>query len=202
MFDWILEIVAAAGYAGIFFLMLLENLFPPIPSELIMPLAGFLCARGTLDPTLAILAGTAGSVVGALPWYALGRAYGLPRLLILAERFGFWLTVEPADVEHANDWFQRRGWRAVLFGRMVPAVRTLISVPAGLARMPMLPFLAYTTVGSLIWTGLLTGAGYLLEGNYQRVEAYVDPFSKLVLLSIVGLYLFRIVRNLLRARRA
>ncbi len=197
MFDWVLNVINGAGYLGLFALMFLENLFPPIPSEVIMPLAGFLCARGDMDPVIAVLTGTAGSVVGALPWYALGRLYGKDRLLRMSERYGFWLTVEPHDVETAHHWFERKGWRAVLFGRLVPAVRTLISVPAGLARMPMLPFLAFTTLGSLVWTSLLLGAGYVLEDQYARVEAYVDPVSKAVIFGIIGIYLFRVGRRLL-----
>lgn len=200
MFDWVLDVIAMAGYAGLFALMFLENLFPPIPSEVIMPLAGFLCARGDMDPVLAVATGTAGSIVGALPWYAVGRVYGKDRLLKLSERFGFWMTVEPNDIETAHYWFRTKGWRAVLFGRLVPAVRTLISVPAGLARMPMLPFLAFTTLGSLIWTSLLLGAGYVLEDQYARVEKWVDPVSKAVIVGIVGIYLFRVARRLLVRR--
>ena len=200
MFEWILGVIAAAGYLGLFALMFLENLFPPIPSELIMPLAGFLCARGEMDPVAAVAVGTAGSVVGALPWYWAGRVFGKERMLRLSARFGFWLTVEPKDVEVADEWFRRRGWTAVLFGRLVPAVRTLISVPAGLMRMAMAPFLALTTLGSLVWTSLLLGGGYILEDQYQRVEGWIDPVSKAVVIGIVGIYLFRIARRLLAAR--
>lgn len=196
MFDWVLDVIDGAGYAGLFALMFLENLFPPIPSEVIMPLAGFLCAQGRMDPIIAVMVGTAGSVVGALPWYAVGRFFGKDRLIWMSERFGFIMTVEPKDIEMADTWFRTRGWTAVLFGRLVPAVRTLISVPAGLARMPMLPFLAFTTVGSLVWTAVLLGAGYVLENQYTRVEAYVDPVSKLVVLAVVGIYLTRIAIRL------
>lgn len=200
MFEWVLDVIASAGYLGLFALMFLENLFPPIPSEVIMPLAGFLCARGEMNPVAAVLVGTAGSVVGALPWYALGRGFGKDRVMWLSERYGLILTVEPREVETAYEWFQRRGWWAVLFGRLVPAVRTLISVPAGFARMPVLPFLAFTTLGSLVWTALLLGAGYVLEDQYSRVEAYIDPVSKAVVIGVVGIYLYRVVRGLLARR--
>ena len=200
MFEWVLDVIASAGYLGLFALMFLENLFPPIPSEVIMPLAGFLCARGEMNPVAAVLVGTAGSVVGALPWYWLGRGFGKDRVMWLSERYGLILTVEPREVETAYEWFQRRGWWAVLFGRLVPAVRTLISVPAGFARMPMLPFLAFTTLGSLVWTTLLLGAGYVLEDQYSRVEAYIDPVSKAVVIGVIGIYLYRVVRSLLARR--
>jgi membrane protein DedA with SNARE-associated domain len=200
MFDWILGTIGSAGYLGVFGLMFLENLFPPIPSELIMPLAGFLAARGEMDPVAVILVGTLGSVVGALPWYWLGRAFGYDRVLRMSERLGFWFTVEPADVRNAHDWFRRKGWTAVLFGRLVPAIRTLISVPAGLARMSMAPFLALTFLGSLVWTTLLAASGYILEDQYARVEAFLDPGTKIVLAVVVGVYLWRVGTRLIRAR--
>lgn len=198
MFDWILEVIASAGYLGLLALMFLENLFPPIPSELIMPLAGFLAARGEMDPLLVVLTGTAGSVLGALPWYWVGRRFGRDRLTRLAERHGVWLTLEPEEVDRAYDWFRRRGWRAVLFGRLVPGVRTLISVPAGLARMRLLPFLALTTAGSLAWITLLTAAGYLLQDQYHRVESVIDPASTAVFASILLFYAWRVGNRLVR----
>lgn len=194
LFDSITDIVSQSGYLGIFLLMLAENVFPPIPSELIMPLAGFVAARGELDLILVILSGTAGSVVGALPWYYAGALFGKDRLKRMANRFGRWMTVSPADIDMASDWFERHEGAAVFFGRLVPAIRTLISVPAGIVRMPMLPFLAYSTIGSLIWTTLLTMAGFLLESQYEVVEGYVDPLSKLVVLTVVAVYVYRFIR--------
>ncbi|WP_114395650.1 DedA family protein [Oleisolibacter albus] len=201
MFDWVLSVVEQAGYLGLLALMFLENLFPPIPSELIMPLAGFLAAQGKMDPLLVVLTGTAGSVLGALPWYYAGRLLGRARLAGLAGRYGFLLTIDPPDVDRAYDWFRRYGGTAVLAGRLVPAIRTLISVPAGLTHMPLLPFLLLTTLGSLAWTAVLTGAGYALESQYSRVEAYVDPISKAVIIAIAGLYLWRVGVRLLAAGR-
>lgn len=194
MFDSITDIVSQSGYLGIFVLMLAENVFPPIPSELIMPLAGFVAARGELDLVLVILSGTAGSVVGALPWYYAGALFGKDRLKRMANRFGRWMTVSPADIDMASDWFERHEGAAVFFGRLVPAIRTLISVPAGIVRMPMLPFLAYSTIGSLIWTTLLAMAGFLLESQYEVVEGYVDPLSKLVVLAVIAVYIYRFIR--------
>jgi len=196
MFEWILGLIVSGGYVGLLALMFLENLFPPIPSELVMPLAGFLAARGEMDALLVVVIGTAGSVSGALPWYWLGRHVNKPRLLHLAERHGHWLTVDTDEVEAAYRWFRHKGWRAVLFGRLMPGIRTLISIPAGMAGMRLSWFLALTTAGSLLWTGFLTGAGFLLENQYQRVHAYLDPLSWVVFGLILAIYLWRVGRKI------
>ena len=192
MFEFITDFMQNSGYLGVFALMALENIFPPIPSELIMPFAGFVAARGDLHVVGVLLAGTAGSVAGALPWYYAGKVYGKERLEKLADRHARWLTVTHGDIEHAMDAFEKHGRKVVLLGRLIPAIRTLISVPAGLAKMSMAQFLLYSTVGSLIWTGVLTGAGYLLESQYERVAQYVDPVSKAVLIGLLGWYLYRV----------
>lgn len=192
MFDFITEFMQNSGYFGVFALMALENIFPPIPSELIMPFAGFVAARGDLSVAGVLIAGTAGSVAGALPWYYAGKVYGKERLEKLADKHARWLTVTHGDIEHAMDAFEKHGKKVVLLGRLIPAIRTLISVPAGLAKMPLAQFLLYSTVGSLLWTGILTGAGYLLESQYERVADYVDPVSKAVLIGLVGWYLYRV----------
>lgn len=195
MFDKIVEIVSAFGYIGVFLLMLLENIFPPIPSELIMPLAGFVAARGDLNFIGVILVGTAGSVVGALPWYYAGAKLGQERMKRLAKRWGHWLTLSPEDVDKASDWFDRHGKGAVFFGRLIPAVRTLISVPAGIAGMSMTKFLIYSTLGSLIWTALLALAGFVLESQYEKVSQYLDPVSTGVVVLMVLYYLYRLIRQ-------
>jgi membrane protein DedA with SNARE-associated domain len=193
LFDWITRVVSESGYPGIVALMFAENIFPPIPSELIMPLAGFVAAQGKLNPVLVVLAGTLGSVLGALPWYYLGLWLGRERICALAARHGRWLTLDERDVGKAIDWFEKHGGKAVLLGRLVPTVRTLISVPAGMARMPLLPFLAYSATGTLIWTALLTAAGYLLKSEYQVVGRYVDGASKIIIGLIVLTYLYRLI---------
>ncbi len=195
MFDWITGVLESTSYFGVFLLMLIENVFPPIPSELIMPLAGYLAAQGTLSLIGVIIAGTIGSVLGALLWYWIGLRIGTKRLCRFARKHGHWLTLDEAEVDRAVDWFDRYGWWAVFFGRMVPAVRTLISVPAGLAEMPMLPFLAVTTLGSALWVTLLTVAGYLLEGGFRAVEDWLNPVSNLVVAALVLWYLYRVVRG-------
>jgi membrane protein DedA with SNARE-associated domain len=194
LFDTIVEVVAQSGYIGIFLLMLAENVFPPIPSELIMPLAGFVAANGDLHIVLVVLFGTAGSVVGALPWYYAGMLFGRDRIKRIASKHGRWITVSPSDIDAASGWFERHDRAVVFFGRLIPAIRTLISVPAGIVRMPLLPFLAYSTIGSLIWTTLLAMAGYLLQSQYTAVEQYLDPVSKAVVILVVAVYIYRFVR--------
>jgi membrane protein DedA with SNARE-associated domain/uncharacterized membrane protein YkvA (DUF1232 family) len=193
LFDWITNIVSEHGYPGIALLMLGENIFPPIPSELIMPLAGFVAAQGKLNPVLVVLAGTLGSVLGALPWYYAGRWLGEERMCALAARYGRWLTLDDKDVGKAIRWFERHGRMAVLFGRLVPTVRTLISLPAGMARMPLAPFLLFSSIGSLIWTAALTAAGYVLEANYRLVGDYLDRASKIIIGLIVLIYFWRLL---------
>ncbi|MBI0538449.1 DedA family protein [Roseomonas sp. KE2513] len=193
MFDWIVGLVERGGYLGITLLMLAENLFPPIPSELIMPLAGFSAAQGKLNVMLVILSGTIGSVLGALAWYYVGRWLGPDRLRRFAARHGRWLTLSPSEVDRARAAFTRWGAPAVFAGRLVPAVRTLISVPAGIAAMGLGRFLAWTTLGTALWTAFLAGLGYLLQEQYQAVAAWVNPISNLIVGALVLLYLYRVV---------
>jgi membrane protein DedA with SNARE-associated domain/uncharacterized membrane protein YkvA (DUF1232 family) len=193
VFDWVTETLSQSGYPGIILMMLAENIFPPIPSELIMPLAGFVAARGELNPVLVVLAGTLGSVLGALPWYYAGLWLGEQRVCAFAARHGRWLTLDEKEVGQAIRWFERHGRLAVLLGRLVPTVRTLISLPAGIARMPLLPFLAYSTIGTLAWTAALTTLGFLLEAGYQQVTGYIDQVSKGIVVLIVVIYVWRVL---------
>lgn len=202
MFEMITAWMSGFGHVGVAALMFAENVFPPIPSELVMPLAGYLSADGQLWLPAAILAGTIGSVLGALFWYYIGVWIGEERLQRFAARHGAWLTISPKEVDGAGSWFRQYGWRAVFFGRMVPGVRTLISVPAGVARMPLGPFLIFTTLGSFVWTGLLAGAGFLLQGQYDAVAVWIDPVSTVVIVSVIGVYLYRLVRQFLRRHKA
>lgn len=191
MVDFIVEFISRSGYLGVFLLMALENIFPPIPSEMIMPFAGFVASKGDLNVIGVLLAGTAGSVAGALPWYYAGKLLGRERLTRAASKYGRWLTVTLQEMEKSITTFESHGKMTIFFGRIVPAVRTLISVPAGLTEMPLPTFLAYTTAGSLIWSGALVGAGFLLEKNYSAVARYVDPAAKTVVAVIVIAYLYR-----------
>lgn len=201
MFDWISGFVDAVGAIGIAVLMFLENVFPPIPSELIMPLGGFNAAAGREHLLAVIVAGSLGSLAGALFWYWIGRRLGTQRLKRLAARHGRWLTILPEDLDRSNAWFDRHGGSAVLIGRLIPTVRTFISVPAGVARMPMASFLAFTTVGTVSWTTVLAMAGYLLQAQYGLVAGWLDPVSTAVVVGILGLYLWRVATYGRRKRR-
>jgi membrane protein DedA with SNARE-associated domain len=193
MATWVINVISATAYWGIVCLMVLENLCPPIPSEVIMPLAGFMVTQDRLTLLGVILAGTLGSVLGAVPLYYLGRLIGEERLKEFADRHGRWLTVSRADLDNAKHWFERHGGLAVFLGRLVPGIRSLISIPAGIEGMALVPFLCYTVLGTALWTALLTGAGYLLGANFRQVETYLDPASYVVLAGIVGLYIWRVV---------
>jgi membrane protein DedA with SNARE-associated domain len=192
MFDWISAFIDSVGLLGVTLLMFLENVFPPIPSELIMPLAGFNAARGQQNLIAVIISGSIGSLAGALLWYWIGRRIGSDRLKRLARRHGRWWTITPGEVDQSNDWFQHYGGLAVLIGRLVPTVRTFISVPAGVADMPLSRFLAYTTVGTVAWTTLLTLAGYWLESQYTKVSAWLNPVSTGVVVILAAWYLWRV----------
>lgn len=193
MATWIEEIVRSTGVFGVGLLMLLENLFPPIPSELIMPLAGYRAAQGDAHIALVILSGTLGSLAGGFFWYGLGRWIGEERLKRLADRFGRWLTVSRNDIDKADDWFDAYGHFAVLFGRLIPTVRTLISIPAGLSEMPVSRFLLYSAIGTTAWTAILALLGYALGSQYDRVNAWLDPVSLAIVALIVLVYLYRVI---------
>ena len=193
MSDWIIGTITDWGYVGIFFLMLVENVFPPIPSELIMPFAGYVAASGQLSTFGVMVAGIAGSLLGTSLWYIAARLLGIERFRRLCNFFGRVATITENDIDMAVRWFDRYGVWAVLIGRLIPAIRTLISVPAGLAAMPVWKFIAISLVGTTIWTGLLTGAGLVLHEGYHIVEAYVDPVSTGVVVLCVVIYVYRFI---------
>lgn len=194
MAEWIIGLIGHYGYLAVAALMFLENVLPPIPSELIMPFAGFAAARGDLHPLGAAAAGAAGSLAGTLPWYWAGRRVGSERLKRWATRHGRWLTVSPEDIDSACRWFRRRGAAAVFLGRLVPGVRSLISAPAGIAAMPFLQFILWSAIGSLLWAGALCALGFWLEGHYDVVERWMNPVTQVVLGLAVACYLFRVAR--------
>ena len=174
-----------AGYGAIFAAMFLENLFPPIPSEVIMPLGGFYVQQGKLSLLPVVLAGLLGTVLGALPWYGIGRLVNEERIEHWLSRHGRWIGISPQELHRSRAWFNRHGTALVFWGRLIPGIRTLISVPAGIEMMPMAPFLLWTTAGSLIWTLLLTLAGLLLGEGYSRVELWIEPVAKVVKVVLV-----------------
>lgn len=193
---WVSDVVAALGELGVGALTLLEVVLPPVPSEVVLPLAGYLANRGRLDITLTLVAATVGSLIGALLLYAAGArlgiersARGLARLPLLDRR----------DVDKAVDWFDRHGPSAVLLGRLVPGVRSLISLPAGATGMPLLRFCLLTAVGSVAWNAALLAAGYALGTQYRLVEQYADVLDR-VLVGVLSLLLVLAVARRVRQR--
>jgi membrane protein DedA with SNARE-associated domain len=201
MATWIIETIYWAGYTGIMMLVFVENVFPPIPSEVIMPLAGYMAAEGRLSLLGIVVAGTAGSVLGALPLYYLGRAIGEERLKKLADRYGRWLTVSSKDIDRALNWFHRHGTVAVLICRLIPGIRSLISLPAGIKKMNVGVFLVYSAIGTGLWTALLAYAGYLVGENFEEVGDYLDLVSYVVIVGILVMYVIRFYKCKGSARR-
>lgn len=193
MANWIIETIAQFGYLGIFLLMLLESIFPPIPSELIIPFAGFAAQQGQLSFVGVIIAATLGSLVGMVPWYLAGRLFGLGRVRALADRFGRWFTLNAEEIDIATGFFRRYGAIIVLFGRLLPIIRTLISVPAGLAHMPVGKFVLYSSIGAVVWNTLLAGGGYLLAEHYEVIEVWLDPLTLVIFGVVVVVYLWRLI---------
>jgi len=192
--EWIIGFIQSHGLAAVALLMFLENVFPPLPSELIMPFAGFAAARGDMNVVLVAIAGAAGSVAGAALWYWIGRHFGVDRLRVWTEKHGSVLAMSPQDVDRAKNWFERRGTFAVFLGRLVPAVRTLISVPAGMLAMRLPKFLLWSAAGSLLWSALLAGAGYLLEDRFDQATGLLDTATKVIVAVLVAVYLWRVVK--------
>lgn len=176
--QWVQDVLGTAGPLGLFFLLLIENLFPPIPSELVLPLAGFLVGKGEMGAVQALLAATAGSLLGAYILYFLGRWGG--RSLVL--RFGRGLRVTPKDLDRADRWFDKSGGSVVFFARMVPGARSVVSIPAGMLKMPLAKFTVLSAAGSAIWNTLLIGAGWLLGENWSRITDIVGPVSNVLLI--------------------
>ena len=196
MSELITSFIERVGAFGVAILMFLENIFPPIPSELIMPLAGYTASQradSSFFPLIAMIsAGFTGSLAGAIFWYWIGRSFGIDRLKRFSRHHGRWLTLTPHDIDKAEAWFARYGAGAVFIGRLAPTVRTFISVPAGLAQMPFGKFLIYTAAGTLIWTSLLAIAGWSLQNQYQIVAGWLNPASTVVLIGIAIWYVYRV----------
>ena len=194
---FVADTITALGAVGVGLMVLLENLFPPIPSELVLPLAGFLAGQGRMQVGLVIVAATVGSVVGALLLYWAGVALGRRRLRHIVDVMPL---VDVDDLERAESWFSHHGGRAVLIGRLIPVVRSLISVPAGLERMPLPVFTLYTALGSTVYNSVLVLAGYLLGSRWQNVERYSSAINYVIYAAMAGALALFVVRRL-RARR-
>lgn len=192
---WTSGVVYSFGYFGVAALIALQNLFPPIPSALILPLAGFLVGQGYFSFFPTLLAATTGSVSSALVFYALGRRVGEERLRKLVGRYGRFALVTESDLAKALGWFGRYGGKAVLFGRLVPGVGTFVSVPAGLARMPVLRFVAYSAMGTTLWNGAFIGLGWALGTRWQLAQRYLHTFEYGLLAAALAGVLWFLVRR-------
>jgi membrane protein DedA with SNARE-associated domain len=189
------------GYPGLVIVMFLENIFPPIPSEVILPLAGSLALEGRFTLLGVTAMGTAGSIAGAMVFYALGYLFGEARVRFLMRRYGKWLLLSEADFDKALEWFDRYGERVIFFGRMVPIVRSLISIPAGIASMNLAFFCLYTAIGTAMWSFLLAFAGYLLGKSWSLVSDWVSRYEKAAIVIGIVVVVTFFVRRLLQRRQ-
>ncbi|MDF2923624.1 MAG: putative rane-associated protein [Paenibacillaceae bacterium] len=180
MEQWITETMDAFGYFGVFFLIAFENLFPPIPSEVILTFGGFMTTTSDLTVPGVFAAATAGSVAGAICLYGIGRLLSVERLESIVVRYGRILRLKPEDIRKAGGWFEKYGIWAVLLGRLIPLIRSLISIPAGSARMSIVPFLLLTTAGSLVWNIALVSLGAAIGASWETIVNYMDIYSKFV----------------------
>jgi membrane protein DedA with SNARE-associated domain len=195
--EWVQQGLAAGGSIALALVMLIENVFPPIPSELVLPYAGFAVSRGNISFVEALVASTAGSVIGAIVLYSIGRYGGRPLVL----RWRHVLRVTEPELDRADRWFDRYGGALVLFARMVPLARSVVSLPAGWSEMPLWRFLALTTIGTAGWNTLLIGGGVLVGENYERVTAAAEVFKNVVLVvailavAAIGVWVWRRLRR-------
>jgi membrane protein DedA with SNARE-associated domain len=197
--SWVQDVIERLGAVGVALLVILENVFPPIPSEIVLPFAGFVAQRGDGSVVVMIFAATIGAVVGALVLYGIAAVIGPDRLAMFVTRFGRWFGVKPTDLVRAEQWFDRHAVAAVLLGRCVPLIRSIVSIPAGFRRMSIVPFLLYTVLGSLVWNTALIGAGAILGDQWERVEPYVATLQWVVI-AAVALFVVRFAVGKLRRR--
>ena len=189
---------SALAYLTICLAMFLENIIPPIPSEIIMPLGGFFVYQEKLNFYIVVFWGLFGTILGSLPWYYLGRLVNEKRISNFLDKKGKYLGISSDDLIKSKKWFEKYGVSLVFWGRLVPGIRTLISVPAGIELMSLRKFLIWTTFGSLIWVALLTYAGYLFGENYPIIETYLDQIKYVVKPILILIFLYFFIRILIR----
>ena len=192
MADWVIRLIEQSGYLGVGFLMFLETIFPPIPSEVIMPVAGVAAGQGKLSYGLVVASGTTGAMLGNIVWYLAARALGITRLEPIVRRWGRWITITWPELLRAEQWFRKNGTLFVSLGRLMPTIRSLVSVPAGLLKMRFRTFFIASTIGTAAWTALLAGAGYKLGQNYRDIDKVIGPASNAIIILLVVMYIYRL----------
>ena len=193
MSDWVIRLIEQSGYLGVGFLMFLETVFPPIPSEVIMPVSGNAAAKGQMALAGVIASGTAGAMLGNIVWYLAARALGIIRFKPIVDRWGRWLTMDWPEVQRAERWFLANGAFFVFLGRMLPTVRSLVSVPAGLLKMRFRTFFIASTIGTAGWTTMLASAGFVLREQFGDIDQWLGPISNAIIVVIVVGYLWRVI---------
>jgi membrane protein DedA with SNARE-associated domain len=194
MSEWIMKLVAEAGYLGVAFLMFAETIFPPIPSEVIMPVAGLAAAKGQMNIAGVIASGTTGAMFGNYFWYLAARVVSIERFKPFILRWGRYLTLDWNEIERAEKLFGTQGWAIIFFGRMLPTLRSLISIPAGLLHMRLSTFFFWSTIGTAGWTAMLGIFGYVMGSRYTEVDTYVGPAAFAVMAVIIAAYIWRLIR--------
>ena len=192
MSDWVIRLIEQSGYLGVGFLMFLETIFPPIPSEVIMPVAGVAAGQGKMALWAVIASGTSGAMLGNIVWYLAARALGITRLEPIIRRWGRWITITWPELLRAEKWFRKNGTLFVSLGRLLPTIRSLVSIPAGLLKMRFRTFFIASTIGTAIWTALLAGAGFKLGEQYRDIDKIIGPASNAIIVLLVIIYLYRL----------
>lgn len=204
--DWVVKVIAAISYVGVALLVALESVFPPIPSEVVLPAAGLAASRGEANLVGMMVAATVGSVVGAWALYLIAASIGHLRLHALVVKYGRWVGVKPRDLNRAESWFDDHSKSAVLICRCIPLIRSLVSIPAGFRRMDPVTFTLYTALGSAVWNVALIGAGYALGDNWERVGEWISTFQYVIIAAIaaaMGWWIWtRFISSAHKARRA
>lgn len=203
MQQFILQVIEQFGYLGVFFLILIENVFPPIPSEVILLFSGFFSTYTNLSVFYMILASTFGSLLGAIVLYFIGKIFNKDRLKkMVRSKIGKILFLKEKDIDKADDWFDKKGDKCVFFCRFVPIVRSLISVPAGMSEMPMFKFIVYTICGSMIWNTVLICAGYKLGDNWEYFLSILDKYKLIVIIIFIIVFIYVIIKFYLKRRKS
>jgi membrane protein DedA with SNARE-associated domain len=199
--DWLTNLMNSLGYLGIGLAVFLETIFPPIPSAFIQPFAGFVASRTDQTLLLTIISATIGTYLGTFPFYLLG-IWGENAVYKFLSKYGKYLFIEQEEVDKAFEFFNKYGKEVVLFGRLIPLVRTFISFPAGVARMPFWQFTIYTLIGSAIWSSILSIAGYLLGENWEILLTWLSRYENIMLILIVVVIIAYFVFKILKKRKS